>query len=662
MAQVISIMSADGQTATEYRYEVRNHEKYGKYIDARQFGTDTSGKTDSLDAIQAALQAANQEKAAVYLNGDLYVSDQVVIDQSVGGVTGIFGDGMGKTTVRFDKEQTGSFNPNSNHDDIREFAGILVDGVSNTTIAGLAVEYTRSSDFYVKGQSYFGKVSGILVNDADNTLVSGVEVSGVNRAGVIFTSTAALTEDARSGRSSYKARAAQGEIDETDSLLPLGENNRLENSYLHHNRVAGAMVAYQQDFVADNNILSWNGHPADGGTGYGITAMAGSYNYGVTFSNNNTDHNYRKGLDVHDGTDIVITGNTSNGDRLYGIAVYNRQFAMDNVKITDNTIIQDASFRLSADDNPGLSYHGYSGIQLQTNTQHRDLRTEKGAAYEISGNTISGLTVYQDAMQTYGIEFRNHEHSIDYTLDITGNNISGSSSRYLIAAINDTSLDGKEGAGSGTVNISGNSAKIDQIVAGTVPVYVEEKGTSSILRGSVTVSQNDIAVAKSNGVVEGIQLIGNAETYTVTDNKLDLRGSLNKSVISVLGNSTAEDISATISDNVLTSDRKTELYSEWIQAKNASYVAIDNKHNHQTVATASNLLGSNLESFEKAKVAADAKDSDLTTVFDMEKNGFSVESLFTRYETAKVQAVQAYQYGNADDTFTADTNENSGIL
>ena len=47
-----------------------------------------------------------------------------------------------------------------------------------------------------KGLSYFGKVNGILVNDADNTLISKVEVSGANRAGVTFTSTAALMREA----------------------------------------------------------------------------------------------------------------------------------------------------------------------------------------------------------------------------------------------------------------------------------------------------------------------------------------------------------------------------------------------------------------------------------------------------------------------------------
>ena len=43
-----------------------------------------------------------------------------------------------------------------------------MDGQNGKTIADLSVRYTNA-DFYRKDLSYFGKVNGILVNDADNT-------------------------------------------------------------------------------------------------------------------------------------------------------------------------------------------------------------------------------------------------------------------------------------------------------------------------------------------------------------------------------------------------------------------------------------------------------------------------------------------------------------
>lgn len=579
---------SDGQTATQNGYRVYEHPQYGKYIDAAEFGTDPSGQTDSLAAINAALAAAHKENAAVYLSGSLYISDQIVLNKANSGVTALFGDGMGKTTISFDKAQTGVFDPNSNETEVRPFAGILIDGQSNKTIADLSVKYTNP-DFYRTGESYFGKVNGILVNDADNTLISKVEVSGANRAGVFFTSTQTLQPDPDSsiGRT-YKARLIRGEVDETYENLPLGENNRIVDSNLHHNRVAGVLLAYQKDFTADGNTLSWNGHEADGGTGYGIASMAGSYNYGITYTNNTTDHNYRKGLDIHDGDDIVIENNTSIGDRLNGIAVYNRQFTMDTVKVSNNTIVADPDFRLAQDDNVGLKYFGYSGIQIQTNTMFRDLRSSDTGHFEISGNTIENLDVYQNAIQTYGIEFRNHEPNMHYTLDITGNTIEGESTMYAVAVINNTKNKAlnTNGQGSGTINILDNTIDIAKIPRGTLPVFINEESNSGRLRGEVTVSGNSLTIREqSDGTIEGIQMVGNAETYHVTDNTFEIHGTMDKPIISLLGRAGSEIPELFVSGNDITTDLTGKLYRGWIERnKVVDVYAENNTHNDTDLA------------------------------------------------------------------------------
>lgn len=581
-------------TLVNKTYTIHHHPTYGKYIDASAFGTDPSGNSDSLNAIKSALLAAHAEGVAVHLSGQLYISGQIKIDESLNNVKGLFGDGMGETGIFFDKSQTGVFNPNTNQDDIRDFAGILVDHVDGMTIAELSVVY-KNEDFYRTGQSYFGKVNGIQINDADNTLISKVEVQGANRAGVAFTSTDSLTREPGYSKT-YKERAAVGEIDENYTNLPLGENNRIVDSNLHHNRVAGALVSYQKNFVAENNLLSWNGHEADGGTGYGITAMAGSYNYGITFTGNTTEHNYRKGLDVHDGTDIVISNNISKGDRLYGIAVYNRQFAMDKVKITDNVIVQDAGFRLDMDDDQGARYHVYSGIQLMTNTQQRELNTDDNAVYIISGNKISGLDVYKGAQQTYGIEFRNYERDINYTVDITGNTITGDSTRYIIGILNDTRhpKNGDAGAGSGVINISGNTAEIGEIIPGSVALYVEEKAVVDTLRGSVTVADNNVTIGKSNGYIEVMQIQGNAETYNVSDNSFTLGGNMDKALISIIGKTSAEP-TATISNNNIQTDLSGNLSKGWIEMKNVSYIALENQHNGSEMEISSNMVAEQIK-------------------------------------------------------------------
>jgi len=563
-------------------YTVHQSKEFGRYIDVNDFGADPTGKKDSLAAIKAALTAAHKEKAMLFMDGTYYISDQIVINGNNSGVKGIFGSGMGKTLITFDKAQVGVFNPNTNHDDIRAFAGILVDGQSHKTIANLSVKYTNP-DFYRKGLSYFGKVSGILVNDADHTLISKVEVSGVNRAGVMFTSTDALVREAGKSQT-YKARVQSGEINEQYDQLPLGENNRIVDSYLHHNRVAGAMVGYQKNFVGEGNRLEWNGHEADGGTGYGMTAMAGSYNYGITFRNNTTDHNYRKGLDVHDGTGIVIENNVLNGDRLYGIAAYNRQFSMDNVKIKDNVITQDPNFRLYMDDDLGRYYHMYSGIQVQTNTQLRDLHTADKGYYDISGNTIKNLAVYQNHIQTYGIEFRNHENKMDYTLNITDNKIDGESTKYLMAVINNTydHVSKHDGIGTGTINISDNTANIGKIAPGAVPFYFEEHRSDVPLHGSITLNNNNITVREeSAGYREFAYMRTNAKEYNVTNNTLSLHGKLNDAIVDV--NSTGDGVgkaTLNVANNTLHTDIKGKLYATWLKHEaDVDTFAGSNTHN-----------------------------------------------------------------------------------
>lgn len=553
----------------DYRsYKIYNSSKYGKYVNVNDFGADPTGKLDSLAAIKSALNIAHKESAMVHFDGKYYISNQIVLDNSNSNVKGLFGTGMGKTTISFDKAQTGEFNPNTNHDDIRSDAGILVDHQNNKTIADLSVQYTNS-DFYRKGLSYFGKVNGILVNDSDNTLISKVEVSGANRAGVLFTSTDALTKE-ENNKYTYKDRVIKGEIDENHETLPLGENNRVVDSYMHHNRVAGVMLGYQKNFLGENNHLAWNGHENDGGTGYGMTAMAGSYNYGVTYRGNTTDHNYRKGLDIHDGNNITIENNTLNGDRLYGIAAYNRQFSMSNVKIANNHIIQDPEFRLYNDDDLGKHYHMYSGIQVQTNTQLKDLHTADKGYFDISNNKIDNLTLYENNIQTYGIEFRNHEPNMDYVLNITNNEITGDSTKYIAAIINDTYdyVHKHNGVGTGTINISDNKATIGTMAAGAVPFYIEEKHINGDTEphGTVVMNNNDISVTnESNGYREIAAINSNAKEFNITNNHFDWHGKMDKPLFEINSNHK----SATL--NVINNDIDFEgagLSKDWFKTGN----------------------------------------------------------------------------------------------
>ena len=609
-AAVAQNVADNPATQSAHGHKLYAHEEFGKYIDARDFGVNPAN-ADNTAALKAALKAADDEGAALYLGaGTLKLHEQIrigadvhdksgkLIQEGYENVRAIFGAGAGETHLTFDWQQTEGdrfyprakddrFNPWNNRTNVNPYAAILIDGVNGKSVADLSLEYQHKTaeDFYQKTKSYFGLINGIIVNDADHTKIDTVEISGMNRAGVYFTSTLAESSGARDKLKTHQ-------ISEADA--PTGDNNQLIYSNLHHNRVAGALVAYQKNFTADSNHLAWNGHEADGGTGYGIASMAGSYGFGITYSRNTTDHNYRKGLDIHDGNHITIENNTLNGDRLYGIGVYNRQFTMDDVTIRNNHITADPKFRLATDDGDEIAggtpnYHLYSGIQIQTNTQPliQDLQSKGPGKFDISDNTISGLEIYQNGVHTYGIEFRNHEPTMNYALNISGNHISGESSKYLIGILNQTQhKNGSVGAGSGDITIENNTMELARSGRDTAPIYLEEKGQISTLRGSVKINHNALTLREaSEGATEAIAMHGNAKTYDVGHNTFELHGNVHdRPVVRINGSSSSAKPHLNLHDNTFQTEDNFD--ASWLKYGNASVETHNNTLNGKALVTA----------------------------------------------------------------------------
>ena len=609
-AAVAQNVADNPATQSAHGHKLYAHEEFGKYIDARDFGVNPAN-ADNTAALKAALKAADDEGAALYLGaGTLKLHEQIrigadvhdksgkLIQEGYENVRAIFGAGAGETHLTFDWQQTEGerfyprakddrFNPWNNRTNVNPYAAILIDGVNGKSVADLSLEYQHKTaeDFYQKTKSYFGLINGIIVNDANHTKIDTVEISGMNRAGVYFTSTLAESSGARDKLKTHQ-------LSEADA--PTGDNNQLIYSNLHHNRVAGALVAFQKNFTADSNHLAWNGHEADGGTGYGIASMAGSYGFGITYSRNTTDHNYRKGLDIHDGNHITIENNTLNGDRLYGIGVYNRQFTMDDVTIRNNHITADPKFRLATDDGDEIAggtpnYHLYSGIQIQTNTQPliQDLQSKGPGKFDISDNTISGLEIYQNGVHTYGIEFRNHEPTMNYALNISGNHISGESSKYLIGILNQTQhKNGSVGAGSGDITIENNTMELARSGRDTAPIYLEEKGQISTLRGSVKINHNALTLREaSEGATEAIAMHGNAKTYDVGHNTFELHGNVHdRPVVRINGSSSSAKPHLNLHDNSFQTEDNFD--ASWLKYGNASVETHNNTLNGKALVTA----------------------------------------------------------------------------
>ena len=509
---------------------------YGKYVKATDFGLDTTGKVEASEAIKKALSAANEVEggASVMLSGTVLLKNTLVIDENYANVKGLIGSGPSRnnTKILFNKKQDGEHDPETNLTDNRYESAVLIQNQNNFTVGRLTVEhaydssdYTKDNEFYRKGKSYFGRSNGIYVNDSSNVTINDVRAMKFNRAGVFFSSSKATAQEYdASGRPIRYSSISEKVSNEVKSIgdpdVPIMDGNKVTNSFLHNNRVAGVMFGYQRNFVVDNNILSYNGHVLDGGTGYGAASMAGSYNDGITYTGNYTNYNYRKGLDIHDGNKILIENNVSLGDRLNGIEVYNRANPMTNVIIRNNKVTQDPNSKLENDDDDPARYRGYTAISILTNEKnHKWTKPLDKGRYVISNNTIEGLTkpFENGQLGTFGILFRNNESSNDYSLNIEGNTITGDSTDYIISVNNNTAQAsrGVEGGGSGDITISRNKIEVDDIKQ--LPIYINDDTTyvASVIdrttgkrvnkvtkvpftktRGSINIDNNELTVSK----------------------------------------------------------------------------------------------------------------------------------------------------------------------
>ncbi|WP_425451633.1 hypothetical protein [Neisseria dentiae] len=139
------------------------------------------------------------------------------------------------------------------------------------------------------------------MQNSNNNLVDSVEASGANRAGIFFGATSdALKQE--------NAAVKNGTLS-VDSIKSHGLNNTVQNCHAHHNRVAGILIQNQVGTRVLSNTCEYNGHEADGGTGYGICAFSNSVNVGIKVIGNTTRKTTARALipTMHTTTKYAIT-------------------------------------------------------------------------------------------------------------------------------------------------------------------------------------------------------------------------------------------------------------------------------------------------------------------------------------------------------------------
>jgi hypothetical protein len=340
--------------------------KTAKRVNVKDYGAIGNGVADDTAAIQSAANAAKDGKLLYVPTGTYSTSAQILLPASTGGLVG---DGRKKTLITSSIVQT----------EREKSSFVVVYDANGAVFKNFHLKYLGKFD---TGKSYSGFVEGLHIFDSSNILVDNVEVSGFNSSGIRFDGKKKITYE------------------------NISRNNIVQNCYLHHNRVGGLVLVWQEKSIVRKNIFERNGLAGDVGTGYGFACGNSSIIKDIIVINNLTKNNYRKGLDCHEIEDLVMKDNKCVGDGLFGIFVSNTLYPMGKTIVENNTIICDPGFIPTA-----RSVEYYTGIFYMYSDIDPKTKYIKEPILRIVGNKITGMDRKSrsvDALTIHGIKILNY--------------------------------------------------------------------------------------------------------------------------------------------------------------------------------------------------------------------------------------------------------------
>ena len=173
-----------------------------------------------------------------------------------------------------------------------------VNRTTRLTMKDMELRYTGQFDY---GTSYGGIVAGIDINTTtgcERIRLKNITASGFNFAGI--------------------AVGRIGTFANPNSYL---KDVIIEKCYSYGNRAAGIWYGWVDGILLTKNRLEYNGLSGDIGTGYGCAGASDAYPKNVTVAHNFSHFNWRKGIDLHAGFNIIISHNQLLGNYIYGIAL-----------------------------------------------------------------------------------------------------------------------------------------------------------------------------------------------------------------------------------------------------------------------------------------------------------------------------------------------------
>lgn len=173
-----------------------------------------------------------------------------------------------------------------------------VNRTKKLTMEDMELQYTGQFDY---GTSYGGIVAGIDINTTsgcERIRLKNIKAYGFNFAGI--------------------AVGRVGTFANPNSYI---KDVVIEKCHSHNNRACGIWYGWVDGILLAKNRLEYNGLSGDIGTGYGCAGASDAYPKNVTVAHNFSNFNWRKGIDLHAGFNIIISHNQLRGNYIYGIAL-----------------------------------------------------------------------------------------------------------------------------------------------------------------------------------------------------------------------------------------------------------------------------------------------------------------------------------------------------
>ncbi|MBE6551792.1 MAG: hypothetical protein E7665_06630 [Ruminococcaceae bacterium] len=323
------------------------------FVNVRDFGAAGDGITNDTRACQKALRELNGGGTVYFPAGTYLISRQLYIH---GDNVTVRGDGNA-TRIIYKRGQTMS--------DLVTDSSLFGarPGAVNVTFRDMYMEFV--GEFFPNfGESYSGKINALCFTEIHDLLVENVEITGFNSSGI-----------------SIRGLSGAYATDVT-----------IRDCYFHHNRVAGVFYGFVDGLLITNSVMEYMGSKLDGGTGYGSAGNSGTYPKNIRIINNECNYNYRKGIDLHSGENVVIEGNTCKANRLYGIYVEGPK--TNHIVIKNNFISDMDREKLDI----GAPYTWNNAIAIGTATND----SNKYYDYQVIGNVIEDYGLGDG--RSYGIQ------------------------------------------------------------------------------------------------------------------------------------------------------------------------------------------------------------------------------------------------------------------